>query len=239
MEARLERSSHLLSTITRHVGIAAAIPTSSQTLDHIELVHLEAQRVLMVVVTRDHMVRNKVVLLAEPVTQDELNSIRNYVNVNFGGWALPAIQTELRRRLEAESAAYDAILRLLSMLFRKGLLDIGSAPEVRLEGTFNLLGPDLSVHGERLRELFHALEEKKKILDLLEQFLGQTQGEIAFQVGLADAHPCMKGLALIGVTCMLPGLQARMAVLGPLRMNYEKAITAVRHVGEALQSAQT
>src|ERR1700730_5495714 len=83
MEARVERSSHMLTEMTRSVGITAAIPTSSQTLDQIELIGLADQRVLMIVVTRDQMVHNRVVPFGEPVSQDELTSIRNYINRNF------------------------------------------------------------------------------------------------------------------------------------------------------------
>ena len=61
----------------------------------------------MVVVTRDHQVRNRVVTLDEPVTADELGSIRNYINRNFSGWTLEAVRRELSGRLEHASAAYD------------------------------------------------------------------------------------------------------------------------------------
>src|SRR5260370_11529049 len=83
MEARVERSSHMLTEMTRSVGIAAAIPTSAQTLDQIELIGLSDNRVLMIVITLDRMVRNRVVALDEHVSGDELASIRNYINQNF------------------------------------------------------------------------------------------------------------------------------------------------------------
>src|SRR5580698_10181839 len=63
MEARMERSSRMLTEMTRGMGITAAIPASSQTLDQIELIGLVDNRVLMVVVTRDRIVRNRVVSL--------------------------------------------------------------------------------------------------------------------------------------------------------------------------------
>lgn len=236
MESRVERSSHLLTELTRNMGIAAAIPATGQVLDSIELVALPDRRVLMIVVTRDRIVRNQVVVLDEPVTQEDLYSIRNYVNLNFGGWALTDVRRELRRRLEEQSAAYDAILRRLTLLYEKGLLDVGLAPEVHMEGASNLIGLDLHLTREKLRELFRALEEKKRILLLLDQFLEQPSGEIAVRVGLGDAHPSMRELSLIGLTVMLPGgLSAKMAVLGPMRMNYQKVISAVMHVGEAIQ----
>jgi heat-inducible transcriptional repressor len=237
MEARVERSSRLLVEMTRGVGITAAIPASSQTLDQVELTALADQRVLMIVITRDRMVRNRVVSLDEPVSQDELVSIRNYINRNFTGWTLSDIHTDLKRRLEQHSAAYDALLKKLTLLYSKGLLDIEVLPEIHMEGASNLVGLDLHLTREKLRELFHTLEEKKRMLQLLDRFLEQPAGELAVQVGLADAHPSMRELSLIGISIPLSGgLSAKIAVLGPMRMNYCKAMSAVYHMGQAFQS---
>lgn len=237
MEGRVEHSSHMLTEMTRSVGIAAAIPTSSQMLDQVELIGLGEQRVLMVVVTRDHMVRNRMISLEEQISQDELSSIRNYINRNFSGWALSAIHAELRLRLEQASAAYDAVLKKLTLLYAKGLLDVGLSPEIHMEGTSNLVGLDLHLTREKMRDLFRTLEEKKKILQLLDQFLEQPACEVAVQVGLAEANPSMRELSLIGVTVAMPGgFSAKIAVLGPMRMNYERVISAVMHMGQAFQS---
>jgi heat-inducible transcriptional repressor len=237
MDARIERSSHILTEMTRSVGIAAAIPTSAQTLDQIELISLADRRVLMIVITRDQMVRNRVVALNEHIPQDELASIRNYINRNFSGWKLSEVHGELRRRLEQESAAYDELLSKLTLLYDNGLFEIDPAPEVHLDGASYLVGLDLHLTREKMRELFRALEEKKRILHLLDCFLEQPDGELAVQVGLSDVHPSMGELSLIGVSIALPGgMSAKIAVLGPMRMNYEKVISAVLHMGQAFQS---
>ncbi len=237
LEERVGHSCHVLMEMTRGVGIAAAIPAFSQTLDHIELIDLGDRRVLMIVVTDDRMVRNRVVAVDEPLSGDELASIRNYINRTFSGWTLPQIHTELRRRLEQQSAAYDSMLKKLTVLYSKGLLDVELAPEVHLEGASNLVGLDLHLTREKMRELFRALEEKKRILQLLDRFLEQPAGEVTVHVGLGDAHSSMRELSLIGFAVALNGgLCAKIAVLGPMRMNYEKAISAVLHMGHAFQS---
>jgi len=238
VEGRIERSSKLLSEITRNFGIAAAIPTENQILDQVELLALPDHRVLMVVVTRDRMVRNKVITVDDQVPQDELASIRNYINYNFGGWVLHNIHRELKRRLELESAAYDAILKRVNLFYSRGLLDLGLMPEVHFEGAENLIGLDLHLTRERMRELFRALEEKKRVLQLLERFLEKSDGELSIKVGLADLHPSMSELSLIGVRLSLPnGLEAHVAVLGPMRMNYNRAVSAVLHVGQAFKTS--
>jgi heat-inducible transcriptional repressor len=237
--ARVERSSNLLMELTRNVGIAAAIPALSQELDQIELVPLSDNRVLMILATRDHMVRNRVVTLEEPASPDELASIRNYVNRNFSGWQLGAARRELLRRLLEERELYDAALRKLQTLYRKGLLEGDSSPEIHMQGASNLLGLDLHLTRETLRDLLGALEQKRRLMELLDRFLEQPPGELAVRVGLEEAHPAMKHLVLIGMTIQLAsGLPAKVAVLGPMRMHYERVMSAVLETSKALENAQ-
>jgi len=234
----ISRSTHFLTEFTRNIGIAAAIPASSQILSQIELLKLADSRVLMIVVPEDRMVRDRVVVLDEEISQDDLHSIRNYVNRNFSGWKLAEARQELERRLDQESAAYDAILKRLIVLSAKGLLDFAWVPEIYMEGASNLVTIDLHLTREKMRELFHALEEKKRMLLLLDRFLEQPAGELGVRVGLARAHPAMRDLSLIGISVELPGgLAAKIAVLGPMWMNYERVMSAVLQVGNAFQEA--
>lgn len=244
VEERIGHASRMLMDMTRGVGIAAAIPRSGAALDRIELVALPDRRVLMVVVTRDQEARNRVVRLDETVSQSELESIRNYVNRNFTGWTLEAVRGELAARLERASATYDEILRKLTLLYSKGLLDIVSTPEIHMEGASNLVGLDLHLTKEKTRELFRALEEKKRLFELVDRFIERSSddekllGEVNVFVGLSATHPAMRELSLIGIPVRLEsGLSAVIAVLGPMRMNYGRVMSAVQSVGEAFLTA--
>ena len=71
---------------------------------------------------------------------------------------------------------------------------------------------------------------------MLDRFLESPQGRIGVHVGLEDAHPAMRELSLIGVTLELPGgVRARIAVLGPMRMHYERVISAVQQIGRTFE----
>jgi heat-inducible transcriptional repressor len=105
-----------------------------------------------------------------------------------------------------------------------------------LEGTSNLVGLDLHLTKERLRDLLRALEEKKRLIAMLDKFLEGGGGEIQVQIGLGAAHPSLEDFSLIGLTVEMPGgLETRVAVLGPMRMNYPRVMSAVLHVGQALR----
>jgi heat-inducible transcriptional repressor len=237
--AQVERSSHVLVELTRNVGIAAAIPALSQELEQIELIPLSDRRVLMVLVTRDQMVRNRVITLDEVVPVHELGSIRNYINRNFSGWRIGDARRELLRRMMEERELYQEALRKVQLLCQKGLLEVDISPELHMEGASNLLGLDLHLTREKMRDLLSALEEKERVMELLDRFLEQPPGELAVHVGLEEAHPAMKDLTLIGMTVrMRTGLPAKVAVLGPMRMNYERVMAAVVQTSRALENAQ-
>jgi heat-inducible transcriptional repressor len=237
LEEGIERSSRVLTDLTHNLGIAAAIPAASQTLNQVQLLPLADRRVLVVVVTGDRIVRNRVVALDEEIGSDELLSIRNYLNQNFTGWVIAEIRQELERRLQLQSAYYDALLKRLNMLFTRGLLDVDLGPAVHTEGAAYLLAVDLHLTREKMRELLRALEEKKRILQLLDRFLEEPAGGLKVQVGLGDLDPTMKELSLIGIKLDSPGgLAAKVAVLGPMRMRYEKVMSVVLGVAQTLQS---
>ena len=232
LEERVDAASRVLGQMTRNVGIVAALPRSSQELEHLELVGLSDQRVLMIVATRDHLVRNRVVRLDRQFTSDELTAIRNYVNVNFAGWTLEKARAELLRRIDEERAMYDAILQHIDVLCRKGLLVVDPDPHLAMDGASNLVGIDLHLTRERMRDLFQALEEKACVVSMLDRFLEASTGGVGIQIGLEEAHPAMSEFSLIGVTIDLPsGVRTRMAVFGPMRMNYERVAGAVSQIG--------
>jgi heat-inducible transcriptional repressor len=237
LEEGVERSSRLLTALTENMGISAAIPAASQTLDQIQLVPLADRRVLAIVVTRDRIVRNRVVTMEELVGPAELLSICNYLNRNFAGWTIQDIREEMERRRQLQSAYYDSLLKRLNALFARGILDVDLGPAVHMDGTAYLLALDLHLTRTRTRELLRALEEKKRILQLLDRFLEEPPGEIRVQVGLGDMHPAMDELSLIGIKVQAAGgMAAKIAVLGPMRMPYGKIMSAVLGVGRALQN---
>lgn len=239
LEDRVAIASRVMTEITRNVGIAAALPSSAQELEHLELIALSERRVLIIVATRDRMVRNRIVTLDRSMSPDELIHLRNYVNMNFAGWTLEKARAELLRRIEEERAVYDAVLQQLTLLCQKGLLLVDQDPRLAMDGASYLVGLDLHLTRERMRELFRALEEKKHVVALLDRFLEASQGQIGIHVGLEDAHPAMSDLTLIGLTIDMPsGLRARIAVLGPMRMQYEKVISTVLEIGRTFQVLQ-
>lgn len=241
-EALLERASHVLSLVTRNVGIVASATAADTVLQHVQFIRLSDNRVLVILEPRGAPVRSRVVRVEEDFRQEELDSISNYLNRNFAGWRLEAARNEIQRRLEEQRARYDDLLRRLAALWRQGILESDAVTGIYLEGASHLLGrPELD-DPQVLRELLRALEEKERLVRLLTRYIQQSDAATCIRarvvIGL-DTDPPMKDFVLIGAPCTTAeGLAGRVAVLGPPRMQYERVISAVsqvaRLVGEAM-----
>src|SRR5579862_4462718 len=104
----MERTSRVLSLISRNVGVTVAVSGPKNALEHVYFSRLGDQKVLAVVVTRSGLVRDRVLRMDLP--QSDLDLAARYINENFRGWTMEAMRGELSRRLENERSEYDRLM---------------------------------------------------------------------------------------------------------------------------------
>ena len=231
----LGRTSHLLSLISRGVGVAVAITGTKTALDHVHFSRLGENRVLAVMVTRGGVVSDRMLRLERDLSQADLDVASRYINENFRGWTLDDIRAELDRRITAERSEYDRLMQSLEVLHRQGALISDAAQAmVFVEGAANLVGGEPDT--ERLRQLLHTLEEKEQLAELLGAYLKSDNGEVRVVIGLEDSLPHMRNLVLIGSPAQLGDERvASLAVLGPTRIDYGHTITAVQYLARLFE----
>jgi len=224
----MERTSHVLSLISRNVGVTVAASGPKNALDHVYFSRLGDQKVLAVVVTKSGLVRDRVMRLDLP--QSDLDAAARFINENFRGWTLESVRAEIARRLEQERSEYDRLMASVEQLYRQGVLSgDDSAQMVFVEGAANLVAGEQD--RQRLQELLQALEEKQKLVELLGAYLDARQEAVRVVIGLDDALPSMRNLVLVGMPARVGGeVMGSLAVLGPPRMDYQHTITAVSYI---------
>ena len=224
----MERTSHVLSLISRNVGVAAAIRGPKNALEHVYFSRLGDQKVLAVVVTRSGLVRDRVLRLDLP--QSDLDGAARFINDNFRGWTMEAMRSELARRLEQERSEYDRLMTSVEQLYRQGALATDdSAQVVFVEGAANLVAGEQD--RQRLQELLKTLEEKQKIVDLLGAYLDAKQEAVRVVIGLDEALPSMRNFVLIGAPARVGGeVMGSLAVIGPTRIDYQHTMNAVSYI---------
>jgi len=202
-------------------------------------VGLGGRRVLVVLVSPTAPVGHHVIRVDREISQLDLETAANYLNLHFRGWDLNRIRKELVRRLAEERAAYDQILKNLEQLHARGMLTSSMSAEVFVEGASNLIGRPELAEPVRIRELLRAFEEKETIIRLLSQCIHNSGEPLQIVIGLPGKPSLLKNFALIGTTFNWQGRQAgRLAILGPARMHYDRVIRAVSFIGRLFQQQE-
>jgi heat-inducible transcriptional repressor len=224
----MERTSHVLSLISHNVGVAVAAGGPRNALEHVYFSRLGDQKVLAVLVTKSGLVRDRVLRMDLP--QADLDAAARFINENFRGWTMEAMRVELARRLEQERSEYDRLMTSVEQLYRQGALEGGDATQaVYVEGAANLVSGEQD--RQRLQDLLKTLEEKQKVVELLGAYLDTKQEAVRVVIGLDQAMPSMRNLVLIGAPARVGGeVMGSLAVIGPTRMDYQHAITAVSYI---------
>ncbi len=224
----MERTSHVLSLISRNVGVAVAIGGPRNALEHVYFSRLGDQKVLAVVVTKSGVVRDRVLRL--DISQMDLDAAARFINENFRGWTVDAMRAELARRLEQERSEYDRLMTSVEQLYRQGALSADDGSQmVFVEGAANLVTSEQD--RQRLQEMLKTLEEKQKIVELLGVYLDAKQEAVRVVIGLDQTLPSMRNFVLIGAPARVGGeVMGSLAVIGPTRIDYQQAITAVSYI---------
>jgi heat-inducible transcriptional repressor len=240
-QAVLERTSHVLATLSSGVGVAIAAMPGGDQLEHVHFSRLTPGRVLAVVVTRGGMVRDRVLTLDHDLSLAELETAGRFLNENFRGWEIERVRAELRVRVERERSEYQRMMQSVEQLWARALPQgsAGAGPTVYVEGVANLVGAH-PIGGnderERLREMLGALEAKQRLVELLNAYVDARQESVRVVFDLEDQAPEMAGLVLIAARATLGGeTLGTVGVIGPKRMQYERTMSAVRYVAQVLE----
>ncbi len=240
VDAVLTEASGLLSGLTRAAGVVMATKFNTR-LKHIEFVRLEPARALVVLVSEDGQVENRVLHLPPGLPPSVLTEATNFLNSRIRGRTLAEARSELERGLEAERAKLD---ELTQKIVADGLASWsgGEREERRLivRGQAHLLEDLHALEDlERVRLLFDDLEAKRGVADLLgraEQaesmriFIGSENKLFSLSGSSTIVAPYRDGQGrIVGV----------LGVIGPTRLNYARIIPMVDYTAKVVSKVLT
>ena len=244
VEARLRRAGtveNLLTHVSQEVSRAShqvgfAIAPDTTTLERLDFVPLDGGKLLVVVVAAGGHVTHKVIEPTEEYDAHELQEAANYLNHEFRGRSLVEVRQAVIERLREERTLYDELmaraLRLASTTFE----DIDPEPTVFFQGTSLLLddvsSEDAELALKTLRTLLRMIEEKTRLVRLLDDYMG-TDG-LTVVIGTEHHAADMQHFSLIASTYFDGHGTGAVGVIGPTRMRYSRAINAVDMLSRAI-----
>jgi heat-inducible transcriptional repressor len=224
----------VLSQLTQFAGVVMTQRRREAAFRHLEFLRLSERRVLLIVVTPEGDVQNRILHTDRPYTSTQLIEATNFFNQNFAGQSFASI----RERLAAELATVrEDVARLMKAAVDVGEGAMQEGDTLVVTGERNLLNTqDLASNMERLRQLFDLFEQKTSLLHLLDesQKAQGVQIYIGGESGLVPLDECSVVTAPYEVNGQVIGT---LGVIGPTRMAYERVIPIVDVTAKLLSSA--
>jgi heat-inducible transcriptional repressor len=228
-------ASHLLAQLTAYAGVVMTPKRRNQHLRQIEFLSLSEKRVLLIMVTQEGEVQNRVLLTDKPFTPSQLTRAANYFNQHFAGHSFEDVQPRLAREL---AELKSDISRLMEAVVNAGAEAFGSgSKECVLAGERNLLqAPELSANMTRLRELFALFEQKTELLQLMD--VGRAANGVQIFIGAESRVTPLDECSVIAAPYEVNGeVVGTLGVIGPTRMAYERVIPIVDITARLLSNA--
>lgn len=239
MQSLLQRTSNMLSDITRLAGIVTLPRQDQHALKHVEFVSLSDDRILVILVINDNQIQNRIINTARVYTSSELQQASNYLNQKFAGKDLATIRAGILSELKRMKDNVSQIMQTAIEMAQQAFLKNDTGDDFVLAGQTNLMDVAELCDVERLKKLFNSFNQKRDILHLLEQSI-HARGVQIF-IGEEAGYDVLDNCSVVTSPYEVDGqILGVLGVIGPTRMHYERVIPIVditaKMLGLALNS---
>ena len=233
LDDAMQVTTETLSQVTNLLAIVTAPPLETSTIRHIEVLVLQPQVLMVVVITSTGGVTKRLFTFSAPVDSGLAAWAASYLNERLVGLGLGARMLHQRLHDPSLSLAESDFLDALAPAFTS--LEDGLHDALYVDGTARLLSDDRWGELSELNSLMDMLERRVTLLGVLRAAL--TTDEVVVRIGAENNTPALRSVALVAAAYGLPQRRlGAVSVMGPLRMDYGRAIRSVREAAAQLSS---
>ncbi len=230
----ISTAASMLSNLTQFAGVVMN-PRRASVFEHLEFMRLSERRLLLILVTPDGDVQNRILLTDRDYSPSLLTEAANFLNTHYAGRDFETIRQSLRADLQG---LQQDIMSLMTRAVDAGeqVLNEHNEPVV-VSGERNLLGSVDAGEGiDRIRKLLDLFEHKTSLLQLLDAS-SKAGGVQIFIGGESDLVP-MEQLSVVTAPYEVDGkVVGTLGVVGPTRMAYDRVIPIVDITARLVSSA--
>jgi heat-inducible transcriptional repressor len=228
-------ASRLLSDLSSFAGVVMTPKRRSDAFRHIEFLRLSEKRILLILVSADETVQNRILFTERDFSASELTEAANFFNQHYAGCTLEQVRLKMSGELRE-------LHRDMSFLMAAAVEAGGEALSERgedyvLSGERKLLNvQDLASNMASLRQLFDAFEQKTALLQLLD--VSQRAQGVQIFIGGESSQVPLDEWSVVTAPYEVDGeIVGTVGVIGPTRMAYERVIPIVDITAKLLSSA--
>ena len=231
----ISNAADMLSQLTQFAGVVMTPKRKRIAFKHLEFLALSEKRILVIIVTSDGNVQNRIILTAKPYSASELTQAGNYFNAHFAGHTFEEVQHILHNELKQMQTEMNQLMSAALEASAQNKDDDG----VVIAGERNLLQvEDLSTNVTSLRKLFDIFERRTNLMQLLDN--SQHAEGIQIFIGGESGYMPLDECSMITAPYTADGqVVGTLGVIGPTRMAYERVIPIVDVTAKLLSNALT
>ena len=230
----ISNAANLLSSLSQFVGVVIA-PRRTSVFRHIEFLRLSEKRILVIIVSPDGDVQNRVIFTEADYPQSSLVEAANYLNANYVGLAIEQVRERLQNEILSLQSEIASLMQAAVNVSSDAIAE--TRDEVVISGERNLLAvSDFSSDMGHLRRAFELFEQKAQLMRLLD-VAGQAEGVRIFIGGESQVVP-FEDLSIVSAPYEVDGqVVGTLGVIGPTRMAYDRMIQIVDITSKLVSNA--
>jgi len=222
---------HALAAGTEYASVVEAPHLHDQVIRHLHLIPLTSRRALIVVVTDAGVFEGKAVELETPMSADECDRLSQVISRRVAGWRLGDLTIAAMDQVMGEAALYRQVVAEVGRLVGQQI----AATRIHTEGQANILRQPEFRDARRAEPVLSALERHDVIAELLHD--GGT-APVRVTIGAEHRRDEMRDCSMVAATYYVGGRPAgELAIVGPTRMRYGRAMSLVRFLADTLGEA--
>lgn len=229
MEQLLKQAAKVLANNTNYTSMISSPVSNHNKIKFIQLSQVDVEQLIVVVVMDGNIVKNQIVTLEEPLSNEALLKLNMLLNTTLTGMALEEINLGLIARLKEQAGIHREVLENVIDAVAK-LIQVRDDMEIYTSGTTNIFKyPELS-DKESAQEIISAFEEKQQLAALVSKTMARGDNkDIQVYIGNETDVDKMKDCSVVTATYELgDGLQGTIGIIGPKRMDYEHVMKTLK-----------
>ncbi len=235
LQSVLETACSDLSLSSNQTGLVMLPSFQNTVFKHIEFMQVDADKALAVFYSDMGVLQNKIIPVEKGMNQDQLTSISHYLNEEFSGKSIQSIRAELLHRLKNEREHYNQLMKKAMNLSTR-IFSEEEEGSLLVQGALNLLDhPEFTTDLEQIKVLLKTLEDKTKLVQLLDHCL--KHDGMTILIGEENLNEEMQGCSLIAQNYQKGDEKlGTVAVFGPKRMDYKRIIAIVNQTAKTVST---
>jgi heat-inducible transcriptional repressor len=220
----IANAANLLSSLSQFVGVVMA-PRRTSVFKQIEFLRLSDRRLLVIIVSPDGDVQNRVIFPESDYSQSQLVEAANYINAHYAGLTIEQVRDRLQSEVEKLRSEIGSLMQAAMQASSEVMTE--SQDDVVISGERNLLSvSDFSSDMGQLRRAFDLFEQKAQLMRLLD-VSSKAEGVRIFIGGESQVVP-FEELSIVSANYEVDGqVVGTLGVIGPTRMPYDRMIQIV------------